>query len=170
MNACQRNDSVLRKMVQDGESLSAIGRVIGTNKRHVKAYILDNNIPHEPFVKNRPLEKNGRWMGGRIIDCDGYVLIKKLDHPNCDRHGYVREHRLVMEQNLGRYLTMSEVVHHKDGNRQNNLMDNLELFARNSEHLAKELKGRVPKWTPDGLERIRVGVHQPRPKKTSIPA
>jgi len=48
--------------------------------------------------------------------------------------GYVREQRLVMEAKLGRYLTPEEVVHHIDGDKENNDPDNLMLFANNGEH------------------------------------
>lgn len=63
-----------------------------------------------------------------------------------------------MESALGRYLTESEVVHHKDGNKLNNQPSNLEVFSKNSDHLRSELKGRTPKWTEKGLIRIREGV------------
>ena len=43
------------------------------------------------------------WNGGRKNN-NGYVMIYKPNHPNCDQQGYVREHRLVMEQYLKRYL------------------------------------------------------------------
>ena len=41
--------------------------------------------------------------------------------------GYVLEHRLVMARSLGRPLIKSETVHHKDGDRKNNVLDNLQL-------------------------------------------
>ena len=44
--------------------------------------------------------------------------------------GYIRMHRLVMEKHLGRELTRDEVVHHKDGNRRNNALENLELMTK----------------------------------------
>ena len=66
----------------------------------------------------------------------------------------VFEHRLVMEGHLGRKLLQSEVIHHKDGNGLNNVIDNLELMAQSAhqnEHLmdgtdwdieeAKKLRG-----------------------------
>ena len=160
MNACQRNDTLLRKMIEEGCSLAAIGRAVGTNHTRVKEHILRNQIPHKPFVAWRLGEKNGRWKGGRIIDKDGYVLLKRRDHPNCNRHGYVREHRLVMEKHLGRLLTRKEVVHHKDKKRENNTIENLGLYEKNSDHLAVELNGKVPNWTEDGLRRMKAGIRK----------
>jgi len=59
-----------------------------------------------------------------VIDRNGYVLIGCRNHPNAHQ-GRVREHRLVMEGILGRYLDKSEIVHHIDGDRQNNDPSNL---------------------------------------------
>jgi hypothetical protein len=83
-------------------------------------------------------EKSPMWKGGKII-CRGYVLIRKKDHPRAKgrnrRAGfYVGEHVLVAEKMLGRYMERGEVVHHKDGNRQNNNPQNL-IVLTNSEHI-----------------------------------
>jgi HNH endonuclease len=82
-------------------------------------------------------DKNPAWKGGRFTTKLGYVNILIPDHPNANHKGYVREHRLVMEKHLGRYLTEDEVVHHKDGNPSNNNINNLELYSKNSEHMVK---------------------------------
>jgi len=76
-------------------------------------------------------EKNPKWKGGRYIQ-EGYYLIMKKDHPN-NIKGYIYEHRLVMEEKIGRLLTKGEIVHHINGNKLDNRPCNLELFSR-SQH------------------------------------
>ena len=58
-----------------------------------------------------------------------YIDIYKPDHPLCSKKGYVKEHRLVMESVIGRYLEPHETVHHKNGDRQDNRPENLELWS-----------------------------------------
>lgn len=74
-----------------------------------------------------------RWKGGRVIQ-KGYVFVKMPDYPSANKGGYVREHRLVMEKYLGRYLEPEERIHHLNGNKQDNRIENLQLFKNNSEH------------------------------------
>jgi len=75
---------------------------------------------------------------GRIFTSQGYVWIKKPDHPNsnkCHPKGYILEHRLVMSDFLGRPLKKDEIVHHKNGVRDDNRITNLEL-STSSNHIA----------------------------------
>lgn len=70
------------------------------------------------------------WNGGRHVTPDGYVKVRVPTHPAAHGHGgYVAEHRVVMEAVIGRYLLPQETVHHKNGNRADNRIENLELWA-----------------------------------------
>ena len=82
-----------------------------------------------PRGKNHP-----SWKGGRILHQGRYYLVLKPNHPKADSKGYVREHRLIMEEYLGRYLNSNELIHHLNGNKLDNRVANLELISR-SEHI-----------------------------------
>lgn len=106
-------------------------------------------------------ELNHAWKGGRIIEKDGYVTVPApKGHPYAKVYSYKKigrifEHRLVMEQHIGRYLTPLEVVDHINGCTIDNRIENLRLFENNGKHLAETLKGRVPQWSEQGLLKIR---------------
>ncbi len=69
---------------------------------------------------------------------NGYVLAKAPYHPHANKRGYVPLHRLLMENQLGRYLIpRRELVHHIDGDRANNNIKNLKLTTP-KEHFMEE--------------------------------
>lgn len=78
------------------------------------------------------------WKGGRYRHGDGYVCVRLYPvdffYSMCGRGHYVLEHRLVMAKSLGRCLQPWEVVHHKNGRRDDNRIENLELAASHGEH------------------------------------
>lgn len=61
---------------------------------------------------------------------DGYVLIYEPMNPKSDRCGYVLEHRAVVEKHIGRYLNSDEIVHHINGNKKDNRIENLVVTTR----------------------------------------
>lgn len=107
-------------------------------------------------------ERHPGWKGGRIVDKNGYILVYSPGTPGANRNGYIREHRLVMSQIVGRPLLPKEVVHHKDGNKQNNDPSNLELFQSNAAHLAATLSGQCPRWTESGRAGMRAEAERRR--------
>ncbi|NCD13365.1 MAG: HNH endonuclease [Epsilonproteobacteria bacterium] len=94
--------------------------------------------------KNRSLARSGEnaanWKGGRKKTQKGYVLILKKDHPRSSKAGYIMEHRLVMENHLKRYLRSDEVVHHINGKKDDNRIENL-LLMDHGEHSRSHHKG-----------------------------
>ena len=80
-------------------------------------------------MSNRPAEARPNWKGGKYVDGSGYVLRLAPDNPMASKRGYVLEHRLVMSEMLGRPLEQHETVHHKNGIRNDNRPENLELWS-----------------------------------------
>lgn len=78
-------------------------------------------------------EGNPNWRGGRRLRQDGYISVYAPDHPNA-AGGYVMEHRLVVEQQIGRYLSAEEVVHHRNHVTIDNRPENLELMPSQGAH------------------------------------
>lgn len=68
------------------------------------------------------------------INHHGYIYIYKPKHPFCSKQKYVAEHRLVMEKHLKRFLTPKEVVHHINGIKDDNRLENLMLFSSIIKH------------------------------------
>ena len=64
----------------------------------------------------------------------GYIEVKVENHPFSKRRGYYLEHRLIMEKHIGRYLKKEEHVHHINGIKDDNTIENLMLFESNSAH------------------------------------
>jgi len=58
----------------------------------------------------------------------GYIKRLVTEHPFADKRGYVMEHRLIIEGNQSKFLPKTLQVHHKDGNRSNNDLNNLEIL------------------------------------------
>lgn len=100
----------------------------------------------------------GRLHNGRParVTTTGYVEVYQPDHPNATRRGWVLEHRLVMAEAIGRPLERHEEVHHRNGDRQDNRLVNLDLLMKsdhqrvtNEEAAARRLRER------DELRRYR---------------
>ena len=103
------------------------GKTIRCNKcRKIKevmdariSYRKKHQIPlHQPKYKDR-----------KHKDKNGYILIYKKDHPNSCKSGNIKEHSYVMSEFLGRPLKKGENVHHKNGIRDDNRIENLELWS-----------------------------------------
>jgi len=90
-------------------------------------------------------KEHPNWKGGKTKS-SGYVVILLYPgdffYPMANR-GYVKEHRLLVAKGLGRCLQSWEIVHHKDGNKLNNRLENLELTTRSKHSLETRLSNAV---------------------------
>ena len=107
-----------------------------------------------------PGKLNHQFAGGRRVDLDGYALVTvPSDHPYARQRTnrntkLMYEHRLVVERELGRYLTPEEVVDHRDGLTLHNSPTNLRVFPTNADHLRETLEGRVQRLSVSGKRNI----------------
>lgn len=114
----------------------------------------ERGILDEQGNQLRPLLALGRKpKEGPIYDGAGYVLVRPSPgYPGKTRQGRVLEHRLVMEQHLGRLLLEHEIIHHKNGNRQDNRLDNLEIMTTKEHPPAHEY---TPEQAVRALEALK---------------
>lgn len=86
---------------------------------------------------------------------DGYRIVYYPSHPNARKNGRVAEHVLVMSKFLGRPLVKGENVHHKNGVRDDNRIENLELWV--SVQPAGQRPADLLAWAKEIIERYGDG-------------
>ena len=85
-------------------------------------------------------EEHSQWKGGRY-KTNGYIFVMMKDHPRAISRAYVFEHILVAEKEIGRYLKDNECVHHINGIRDDNRIENLVVLTK-SDHAKVHNKDR----------------------------
>ncbi len=113
------------------------GRWVREDSTRSKTFTGFCRLCHAQFTTGQ-FDKHSRWKGG-THKRDGYIEVKlRTDdpyYPMAKKSGYIREHRLVMAKHLGRFLQPGELVHHKNGIRDDNRIENLELVTCGVYHL-----------------------------------
>ncbi len=100
--------------------------------------VLHNPENRAKAMDNHSGEKHWNWKGGKTTDVHGYTIIT-IDKQQ------VKEHRYVMEQYLGYQLDPKEIVHHRNGDKTDNRIENLVVMSQ-AEHM-KEHNTLINKWS-----------------------
>lgn len=111
-------------------------------------------------------EANGNWRGGRTRHKAGDVMVRLPGHPRATSGRYVFEHILVAEELLGRYLLDGETIHHRNGVRDDNRPENLELWTTpqpSGIRVATQSIGHTP-----SLSGIRASAHLQRCSRSRV--
>lgn len=98
-------------------------------------------------------ELSPTWKRGFVHDDSGYKLIRLPQHHRAKSNGYVREHIVVMETLLGRHLLPHEQVHHRNGIKDDNRPENLELWSK-SQPSGQRVEDKI-KWAKEILEQYK---------------
>lgn len=149
-------ETVYRLYVEEKKTIKQIEKLLGCCQEVVQRAMKFAGIQPRSitdYAGTRPPKRN------KTVDGAGYVLVHMPSHPYCNTGGYVREHRLVIEKNIGRVLLPEEDVHHKNGVKNDNRIENLELISSRGEHvrlhnLADSTSQRLRKLTTEELQKL----------------
>ena len=145
----------VEQRIEAGESLRAIAQSFG--------------ISHQALSDRRyrwggkRLRAKGvarlRRTDGTFIDCHGYVQVKTSSRPGA--MAYTSQHVIVAKEMLGRALLPGEIVHHIDGNKQNNQPENLHVCSRSHHRIIhRSLESLATQLVRAGLLKFVKGAYE----------
>lgn len=132
-------DSIIAYYVNQNLGINKISYLFNVSRWTITERLKEWGIE----IKHREAQKgiNHHQYKGKFINSDGYIKVYCPNHPYAINN-HVLEHRLIMEQIIGRYLFPHEIVHHKNEIKTDNKPENLELttqsmHAKNHQSLPK---------------------------------
>ncbi len=118
-----------------------IASVTRTDRGHLVGHPIPFVAGHHNRIRKGELAP--RWKGGRYKMGSGYIAAY-----DSDRETHILEHRLIMERKLGRELAYEEHVHHINGIKDDNRLENLELLSQR-EHMQMHGRWKPSKASPE---------------------
>lgn len=119
--------------IESRKGMSAKGRISKREKTlgkpHPRKPCSEESKRKMSLAKKGKFKKPSKYGGHTVRHPKGYVLVFVPDHPYASKDGRVMEHRLVMEEHIGRYLTKDEQVHHINRICDDNRIENLMLMT-----------------------------------------
>lgn len=120
-------------LYRDGLTQTQLATLFGCHQTVISSILKQLNVPTRFYASSGPGSPG--WRGG-LSKTDGGYVLQYVERPSpfesmITRSGYVMQHRLVMAMHLGRPLLTSESVHHINGDRTDNRIENLQLRQGN---------------------------------------
>lgn len=121
----------------DHLTIKEIAAIFGCCVGPIRLRLKRSGIQIRRYVESRKIRKQDgkrtKKFKGRKMS-SGYVYIYQPNHPYANARGYVFEHRLAVERYLGRYLMPKEIVHHINGIKNDNKIENLVVCEDSASH------------------------------------
>ncbi len=157
-------EKTYKEIIDDLDSERTKKSVAHKNARN---WGIERDVDMANYTPVKTGSDNSNWKGGKTYHSSGYVMVYKPNHHRATSNNYVFEHILVAEKELGRKLKDNEVVHHKNGIKDDNRPENLEVVTKETHNVVcskgfdippKEdwLRGRVKQSTNDLAIRKRI--------------
>lgn len=130
-------DSTIRELYEDGFNIEQVARLYECDESTIRYRLRTRGVPIRPRGRNTWKGKaHFNWKGGTYLTGNGYIAAwVSEDDPLASmrmNNGYVLEHRLVVARHFNRPLSQNETVHHINGDKKDNQIENLQL--RNGHH------------------------------------
>jgi hypothetical protein len=123
-------DEIVRLYKEDKMSSPKLAKIYNTNFKMILDLLKKEGVVIRKAAPYLFGADNHTWKGGRILNGEGYSMIKTEGHPRANDGGYVFEHILIWEKVHNKYLPKGYVVHHLNGVKTDNRPENLVAMLR----------------------------------------
>lgn len=132
----KEQDAIIKKEYLKGKTAEQLSVVYGCYPQSILNSLKRTQTGRRKEWKRASGIKNGNWRGG-TRNVKGYLHVFLPEHRLARKDGWVAIHRMKLDDKI---IDKRNVVHHKDNNRKNNDISNLEIYKNNGEHRKEHSK------------------------------